>query len=70
MTDVTMTLQRFEYLINRDKLLSALEAGGVDNWEWYGESTREYYRGILTEETKEIYLKEFLDEDEEESKDA
>lgn len=25
-------------LDERDTILSALEAGGVDNWEWYGAS--------------------------------
>jgi hypothetical protein len=27
----------------RLKLLDALEAGGVDNWEWYGEACSEAY---------------------------
>lgn len=28
----------YEQLLARDKKLAALEAGGVDNWEWYEES--------------------------------
>ena len=38
MSDVTISAKRLEYLEHRDAVLSALEAGGVDNWEWYSES--------------------------------
>ena len=31
-------------LENRDATLCALEAGGVDNWEWYGESIKDFFR--------------------------
>ena len=30
-------------LLVRDRLLLALEHGGVDNWEWYSDSINEYY---------------------------
>jgi len=29
--------------LERDQILSALEDGGVDNWEWYGESMKQYF---------------------------
>jgi hypothetical protein len=34
------SISRYELqkLRSRDDTLSALEAGGVDNWEWYSES--------------------------------
>lgn len=35
--------EEYEELVGRDKTLTALEAGGVDNWEWYDESLRQYY---------------------------
>ena len=37
---VNQRISRGEYerLLARDKKLAALEAGGVDNWEWYDES--------------------------------
>lgn len=38
--------------------LDALEAGGVDNWEWFGESLKEYRATIEREEN----LEDFLDE--------
>lgn len=30
----------YQKLIKRDAVLTALENGGVDNWEWYGESVK------------------------------
>jgi len=36
-----ITTSEYDKLVERDAILSALEAGGVDNWEWYGESLKE-----------------------------
>ena len=41
---VTISSKEYKELLERDKLLSALEAGGVDNWEWYGASIEEHYQ--------------------------
>lgn len=35
---VTMTKRRYLTLLSAEIKLQMLEAGGVDNWEWYGES--------------------------------
>ena len=35
---IVLSEDRYRYLQRRDEILSALEAGGVDNWEWYHES--------------------------------
>ena len=35
---VTVPRVRYEQLLHASKVLNALYAGGVDNWEWYGES--------------------------------
>lgn len=35
--------EEYQNLIKRDKILTALENGGVDNWEWYGESLENYF---------------------------
>ena len=32
------------YLKKRDFKLTCLENGGVDNWEWYGESLEDYFK--------------------------
>lgn len=42
-TNVTISREEYDRLCDRDAKLSALEAGGVDNWEWYSESLREYW---------------------------
>jgi len=42
----TVTIKKSEYLgLKKDeKMLRALEAGGVDNWEWYGDSLNEFFK--------------------------
>lgn len=42
-SDIELSYKDYKNLLERDELLSALEAGGVDNWEWYGESTKHLY---------------------------
>lgn len=37
---ITISLEELQRLQQRDAELSALEVGGVDNWEWYGESLK------------------------------
>ena len=39
----TITKSEYENLLDRDRMLSALEAGGVDNWSFYEDSLAEYY---------------------------
>lgn len=41
----TISKEEYEDLLDRDRTLAALEAGGVDNWEWYDESLSQYYEG-------------------------
>lgn len=46
MTDIPfVTIPRKEYdaLLQGDRILNALYAGGVDNWEWYGEALSALY---------------------------
>jgi hypothetical protein len=42
-SDKTISKEEYKELLDRDRKLSALEAGGVDNWQWYGESLEQYY---------------------------
>ena len=39
---ITIDKNDYTYLLNRDQKLSLLEAGGVDNWEWYSESLENF----------------------------
>lgn len=43
-SEVQINYSEYENLLKRDELLSALENGGVDNWEWYGEATKDIER--------------------------
>ncbi|MGI4813198.1 MAG: hypothetical protein ACRYGG_07670 [Janthinobacterium lividum] len=36
--EVQITKDRYKELLHSEKILDALYAGGVDNWEWYDES--------------------------------
>ena len=39
---VNISKKRLEYLERAYTKLTCLENGGVDNWEWYGESLEEF----------------------------
>lgn len=43
--EVTISRKEYERLKDRDRLLSCLEAGGVDNWDWYEEAIMEFEKG-------------------------
>lgn len=43
-TNQMITKEEYDNLIHRNEILEALEQGGVDNWEWYGESLNNYFR--------------------------
>ena len=36
--------ERLAELEDKEARLDALDAGGVDNWEWYGDSLEEYFK--------------------------
>lgn len=38
---VTISRREYEQLLDDSKKLTCLEAGGVDNWQWYQESLQE-----------------------------
>lgn len=50
---VTISASEYKKMQRELAKLNALEAGGVDNWEWYGES--------LSDWRKENEIDEFLD---------
>lgn len=41
MSNITIPTVRYKQLLHDSKILNALYAGGVDNWEWYGEALAE-----------------------------
>lgn len=50
---MSKTIDDKEYarLLKAERKLSALEAGGVDNWEWYSESLKKYFKEEEFDET-------------------
>ena len=40
---IRLSAEIFDNLTERDDILSALEAGGVDSWTWYDESISAYF---------------------------
>lgn len=42
-SDKLITKEDYDELVHKSKVLDALEAGGVDNWEWYSESLKQYF---------------------------
>ena len=59
MTDkVTISASEYKKMQRDLAKLNALEAGGVDNWEWYSESLTEWHK----ENHKDELLDGFIDE--------
>lgn len=52
-------------LLEAEAVLNALEAGGVDNWDWYGESINGSLNGTGHETIGEFVEEELLPEYEE-----
>jgi hypothetical protein len=42
-TDNIISKEEYDNLVHRNEILEALEQGGVDNWEWYGESLKQFF---------------------------
>lgn len=38
MSTVTISYAEYRELLKNDEALRRLQAGGVDNWDWYGDS--------------------------------
>ncbi len=52
----------FKELLDSYITLMALEKGGVDNWEWYGESVKDYYKELEVknmEEAIKLFINDF-----------
>jgi len=42
-SDEMISKEYYDELIHKGEILEALEAGGVNNWEWYSESLENYF---------------------------
>lgn len=45
-------------LIKNSLILAALENGGVDNWEWYGDSLNDFLKQANAQEFEELIVNE------------
>lgn len=54
MSYYTISEKRLKELVLAELNLSALEQGGVDNWEWYGDSVSDFL-SRLSEEYKQNF---------------
>lgn len=41
---IQISVSEYQKLQRESSKLAALEAGGVDNWEWYGESLKDWHK--------------------------
>lgn len=53
---MTISNKRLKELERAERKLQALEAGGVDNWEWYGESLSEFHKEEGIEELIDDFI--------------
>ena len=58
--EVKITKRYLKNLERAYSKLEALEAGGVCDWEWYGESLKEFHKEEQTEELIENYVDSIL----------
>lgn len=56
-----ITEERLKELERAESKLNALEAGGVDNWEWYGDSLEKYHVEIKLESEIDDLFDELLE---------
>lgn len=61
MAEVKVQEKRLKELERAYAKLQALENGGVDNWEWYGESLKEWNKENALEELFEDTYEELLE---------
>lgn len=55
---VKISIDELARLIKGSTTFEALECGGVDNWEWYGESLSDY----ISEDEKYEYFYDYIDD--------
>jgi hypothetical protein len=56
-----MSSKRIQELLNAERKLNALEAGGVDNWEGYGEALDEIRKEDKLEDVVDMYVQDMLE---------
>ncbi len=47
---VTISKDKYDKLVKAKEMLRCLEDGGVDNWEWYSDSLKPFWRKYYPED--------------------
>lgn len=51
---MVITVREYKSLLKDSLVLTALESGGVDNWDWYGESIGDFLNRENVEDFDEL----------------
>lgn len=62
MSEIKISKREYDKLQRASRKLEALEAGGVDNWEWYSESLKQFNEEEAFSELLEEYTNSILEE--------
>lgn len=60
MSEVKIDSKRLMELERNTRMLEALQQGGVDNWEWYGESLKEFRKEEKLDDLISQYTNDIL----------
>jgi hypothetical protein len=61
LNNLGMSSKRMQELLNAERKLNALEAGGVDNWEWYDEALESIRKEDKLEDVVDMYVQNILE---------
>jgi hypothetical protein len=61
LANLGMSSKRIQELLNAERKLNALEAGGVDNWEWYDESLKTIRKEDSLSDVVDMYVRNILE---------
>jgi hypothetical protein len=61
LNNLGMSSKRIQELLNAERKLNALEAGGVDNWEWYDKAIESIRKEDKLEDVVDMYVQDILE---------
>jgi hypothetical protein len=61
MSNPVMSSKRIQELLNAERKLNALEAGGVDNWEWYDKALESIRKEDKLQDVVDMYVQDMLE---------
>jgi hypothetical protein len=61
LNNLGMSSKRIQELLNAERKLNALEARGVDNWEWYDKALESIRKEDKLEDVVDMYVQDILE---------